>query len=113
MHLIHVVERFYAYGSPPFPSDITEWQNEFVKAAEKKLNKLGNFMGVALANQHVVIGSPREEIIETAEQIEADLIIIGSHSRKGLSYMILGSTADGVVHAAECDVWVVRVKPKS
>jgi universal stress protein A len=113
MHLIHVVERFYSYGSPPFPADINEWQNEFVKAAEKKLNKLGNFIGVPLGNQHVVIGNPKELIIETAEKIGAELIILGSHSRKGISYMILGSTADGVVRAADCDVWVVRITPES
>ncbi|NGX58696.1 MAG: hypothetical protein K940chlam3_01604 [Chlamydiae bacterium] len=111
LHVIHVVERIYTYGTPPFPQDFVEWQKEFVKVAEAKLQKLCHSLGVLPDNQHVPVGNPKELVIEKANEIGVDLIVLGSHSRKGLSYLLLGSTADGVVHASNRDVLVVRVKP--
>ena len=44
----------------------------------------------------------------TAHQIAADLIVVGSHGRHGIA-LLLGSTANGVLHGAPCDVLAVRV----
>jgi len=55
------------------------------------------------------IGRPAIEIRAAAETMGADLIVIGSHGQHGLSGMMLGSTANGVVHNAPCDVLTVRV----
>ena len=57
----------------------------------------------------VVIGQPAHEIRNLAESGNFDLIVIGSHGRHGLG-LILGSTANGVLHGAPCDVYVVRIK---
>jgi universal stress protein A len=57
----------------------------------------------------VAIGRPAYEIRKLAESSNADLIVIGSHGRHGLN-LILGSTANGVLHGAPCDVYVVRIK---
>lgn len=57
----------------------------------------------------VRIGRPATEIRAHAENIEADLIVIGSHGRHGLPRLLLGSTANGVVHGAPCDVLTVRI----
>jgi universal stress protein A len=56
-----------------------------------------------------VIGKPAAEIKLLAEELKAGLIVIGSHGRHGLG-MILGSTANGVLHGASCDVLAVRIK---
>jgi len=113
IHLIHVVERIYAYGTPPFPENVVEWQKEFVEVAKKKLQKIGHEMGVLPDNIYAPVGSPKELVIEKAEEIAADLIVIGSHSRTGLGYLLLGSTADGVVQTSSCDVYVVRMSHSS
>jgi len=110
LHLIHVVERLYTYGTPPFPTDINDWQREFEEAAGAKMEKLGDHLGVPQNYQTIVSGNPKEEILEEADKIGADLIIVGSHSRQGLSYMLLGSSASGVVNAATCDVLVIKVQ---
>ncbi len=107
-HLISVVERILAYGNPPFPQNVSEWQEEFVSVAKKKLKALAQAHTISEDHLYAPVGSPKEEIIEKADDIDADLILIGSHTRKGLSYMLLGSTADGVVQASKCDVLVVR-----
>lgn len=55
------------------------------------------------------IGRPAREIRAYAEEIGADLVVLGTHGRHGLARLMLGSTANGVVHGAPCDVLTVRV----
>lgn len=53
-------------------------------------------------------GDPRDEIIRIAEENQVDLIVLGSHGRHGLA-LLLGSTANSVLHHAKCDVLAVRL----
>lgn len=55
------------------------------------------------------IGRPAVEIRAHAEKMGADLIVIGSHGRHGISGLLLGSTANGVLHNSPCDVLTVRI----
>lgn len=55
------------------------------------------------------VGRPAVEIRSHAERVGADLIVIGSHGRHGLPGLLLGSTANGVLHNAPCDVLTVRI----
>jgi nucleotide-binding universal stress UspA family protein len=57
---------------------------------------------------HVVVGSPAERLVALAEAIDAEVIVIGTHARRGLDRMILGSVAAEVVKRAPCGVFVVR-----
>ncbi|HQZ97301.1 MAG TPA: universal stress protein, partial [Pyrinomonadaceae bacterium] len=57
----------------------------------------------------VLFGSPGSRIVETAEQIGADLIIIGSHGYRRWERILLGSVSSSVVHHAPCSVLVVRL----
>ena len=56
----------------------------------------------------VLFGSPESRIVETAEQMGADLIIVGSHGYNRWERLLLGSVSDSVVHHAPCSVLVVR-----
>lgn len=58
----------------------------------------------------VLYGHPAAEIQAQAEKIDADLVVVGSHGRQGLSRVMLGSTANGVLHGAKCDVLTVRIR---
>lgn len=53
-------------------------------------------------------GYPPEVIVEQAEQVGADLIVMGTHGRTGLAHVLLGSTAERVIHRAPCPVLTVR-----
>jgi nucleotide-binding universal stress UspA family protein len=57
------------------------------------------------------VGKPREEIVQVANVIEADLLIIGSHSKRGILDIALGGTAQFVSRHAPCNV--VLVSPKA
>jgi len=53
-------------------------------------------------------GHPAEEIRAAADELSADLVVVGTHGRHGFS-LLLGSTANAVLHGAKCDILAVRV----
>lgn len=57
---------------------------------------------------YVVVGSPAERLIALAQAVDAEVIVIGTHARRGIDRMILGSVAAEVVKRAPCGVFVVR-----
>ena len=57
---------------------------------------------------HVELGSIEKTILDKADDIGADLIVVGSHTRSGLA-LLLGSTARGLVPGAHCDVLAVKM----
>jgi len=66
--------------------------------------------GIAPDRVKVLFGRPASEIHALAESLAADLIVIGSHGRQGLPRVMLGSTANAVLHGAPCDVLTVRIR---
>lgn len=60
------------------------------------------------AESKVVDGPPFVEIIQAAKKIKADMIIIGTHGRSGLSHIMMGSQAERVVRQAPCPVLTVK-----
>jgi len=55
-----------------------------------------------------VVGIPYRKIIEVAEEEKADLIIVATHGRTGLSHLIIGSVAERIVRTAPCPVLTIR-----
>jgi nucleotide-binding universal stress UspA family protein len=54
------------------------------------------------------LGSPGSEIVKAAQEWHADVIVIGSHGRRGVTRALVGSVAEGVMRHAPCPVMVVR-----
>ena len=111
LSLVHVLDNLpitdAAYGPViPFDVDLTE---ELMEAAKTRLASIADKLGVAEENRWLELGSPKLEIIRVANENAVDLIVIGSHGRHGLA-LLLGSTANGVLHHAKCDVLAVRIK---
>lgn len=106
--LAHVVEPVgYAYGGD-IPMDLTELQDQLDKAAREQLTKYGDEYDIPKENQMVTVGRPESEIHRLVKEYAIDLVIVGSHGRKGFQ-LLLGSTANGVLHGTECDVLAVRI----
>jgi universal stress protein A len=81
---------------------------DLLEAEKNKLMELGKRLAVNEDNQWLVWGVPKEEIVEIATQQHIDLIVVGSHGRHGLA-LLLGSTANSILHHAHCDVLAVRL----
>ncbi len=108
LHLIHVIEPLsFAYGGD-IPMDFSGIQDEIHQQATQQLQRFAESNGSEATHQHIVLGRPEVEIHTTAEEVGADLIVVGSHGRYGLA-LLMGSTANGVLHGATCDVLAVRV----
>lgn len=110
LSLVHVVDNLPitdpAYGPIiPFDVDLTQ---ELLEATKKRLAELGAKLDVPVERQWLEMGSPKLEIVRVAEENQVDLIVVGSHGRHGLA-LLLGSTANGVLHHAQCDVLAVRL----
>jgi nucleotide-binding universal stress UspA family protein len=65
---------------------------------------------VARVVAHFRRGSPAVEIAQLAASLDADLVVVGSHGRRGVERLLLGSVADRVSRLARCPVWIVRPK---
>ena len=83
------------------------FEREAQSQAVEQLKSLGAGIGVAGEDVHAVIGAPAPQIVDTGKDLGVDLIVVGSHGKHGLG-LLLGSTANGVLHHAECDVLTIR-----
>ena len=108
LSLVHVVEIIsYAYGGE-MPVDIADIQTQVENHAERRIKEIADKLDYPITQTLVAPGNTGSEIHSVAQQLDADLIVIGSHGRHGIS-LLLGSTANGVLHGANCDILAVRL----
>lgn len=109
LQLVHVIEPLsFAYGGD-VPMDLASIQEQLDQHAHNKLNQLAEKLKYPVSQIHVVTGNTETEVHRLADEQQVDLIIVGSHGRHGFS-LLLGSTANGILHGAHCDVLAVRVR---
>ena len=110
LHVIHVIEPTnLAYGAVLLADLHSSEMLQMREQAAALVGDLASRFEIPADRQHVVTGRATSEIHRTAEAEGMDLIVVGSHGRHGLG-LLLGSTANGVLHGAKCDVLAVRVK---
>ncbi len=108
LHLIHVIEPLsFAYGGD-IPMDFSGIQEEIHQQATQQMRRFADSNNIDGQHQHILLGKPEVEIHAKAKELGTDLIVVGSHGRHGLA-LLMGSTANGVMHGATCDVLAVRV----
>jgi nucleotide-binding universal stress UspA family protein len=110
LHVIYDVSTASGLYVPHVSFD--EMYNDLEKSAQKELEKFGceELRGLkSMAVEYKVIrGIPYESILKFAKEQNIDLIVIGTHGRKGLDHFIFGSTAEKVIRYAPCPVLTVR-----
>jgi nucleotide-binding universal stress UspA family protein len=105
---VHVIDWSRAFSPELARVDqakMTELRAEGVRALERACARIPQ---ERLDDGLLPEGDPAEAILLTAEQWNADLIVIGSDSRGRLAHFLLGSTADAVIRKAKCPVIAVR-----
>jgi len=114
LHLIHVIEDMPpAVALVPRPVGLGITSAELVAEARQRLDQRAaeareQFDG-RLAT-HVAAGSAWKQILQLAIDLQADVILVGTHGRAGVKRVLLGSVAECVVRKASCPVIVVREK---
>ncbi|MDZ7751169.1 MAG: universal stress protein [Gammaproteobacteria bacterium] len=89
------------------PMDV-DIQSEVVAQANRSLEDLCRRLGDEHIHHLVEVNTPKHGILDVAQREEADLIVMGNHGVHGLE-LLLGSTANGVLHHAPCDILAVKV----
>lgn len=93
------------------PSSIETFVGEIVDGAEKTMDSfLKDNFGDLNVKGKVVTGYAAEEILYAAEEEGADLIVMGTHGRKGIDRILFGSVAEKVVKSSPLPVLTVRPK---
>jgi len=85
-----------------------DYQKELKEDISPKIEKITDLFDIAKNNRIVKVGKPYSHICALAEKKKADLIVIGTHSKKGINSLI-GSTANGVINHAKCDISLVKI----
>ena len=108
--LVHVNEPMsMAYSVGPmggWNQQIAQIQADMRRHSKDQLEDLGNKLNVKDSNRFQLDGGAASEIKRLAEEQAVDLIVLGTHGQHGLG-LLLGSTANGVLHGVTCDVLVV------
>ncbi len=110
LSMIHVMEHSpVAYGGEfSIPVDVNLEQS-LEREVRNEMQKLGEKYGISPEHQYLETGSVKLAVTDLAETLHADLIVTGTHGHHGLD-ILLGSRANAILHRAQCDVLVVRVK---
>jgi Universal stress protein family len=97
-------------GGPQTPSDAAVQLQTLVTSAAQELSERLGQLSLKRIVIHLLVGAPANEIVWLAAHVNADLVVVGTHSRKGVARVVLGSVAERVVRHAGCPVHVVRDK---
>ena len=109
LSLINVVEPMAMAFGGDVPMDLSQLQQQQFDQAKERLERLIlKYPELTKDCSHLTYGQPRQEIHHFAKEQGCDLIVVGSHGRHGLA-LLLGSTANDVLHGAPCDVLAVKL----
>lgn len=122
VHIVHVLQTYGALApvelglapTGPDPSLVSEAAEQLRRYADTKLQEYKTRAGAGRAKlferavSHLRLDAPAQEIAQLAADLEADLVVVGTHGRRGASRFLIGSIAEGVVRLAPCTVLVVR-----
>jgi nucleotide-binding universal stress UspA family protein len=110
LHAVYVVN---TAGFTTMPMD-TGWEGVGEMLREEGQNALERVRGLGAdsgvdVETNLLEGSPSREIVRFAEEVDCDLVVMGTHGRGGIDRLLLGSVAERVVRSSEVPVLTVRV----
>jgi universal stress protein A len=112
LSLVHIVEPMAMAFGGDVPMDLSMLQQQQFDQARERLDGFASrYPELTPERRHLAYGQPRQEIHRLAAEHGCDLIVVGSHGRHGLA-LLLGSTANDILHGAPCDVLAVRLLPE-
>ena len=114
IHLIYVQEPMDSvymgvvpYG--PVFVGMNEVEENLKSELKGKLDALGEEFGIPSEDRHFLNGAPAKEIHRFADEHDIELVVLGTHGQKGVQ-LLLGATANSVLHGSNSDVLAVRIR---
>ncbi|MBS0290103.1 MAG: universal stress protein [Proteobacteria bacterium] len=119
LHLLHVIDAIYVNWSmqPICPLDVVESLRNAGKDILEEARTQLRHLGVKKMETHLVELNQAEKriadkIVEAAISVNADLIIIGTHGRRGVNLLVMGSVAIGIIKISPIPVLLIRGQAK-
>ena len=114
-HLVFVQEPMDSVylGAVPYGPvfvGMEEIETKLQSELDARMRSLGEQFDIPESNQHILSGNPAPEIRRFADENSIELVVMGTHGQKGVQ-LLLGSTANSVLHGVCCDVLAVRIYP--
>jgi nucleotide-binding universal stress UspA family protein len=106
LHVVHVGEllpTFYAQTEEE-PARLRRQAQELLDEQVRRIGEAGG----SVAEAHLRLGRPAEEIVKLSEELGVGVILVGSRGLSGLRRAVMGSVSESVVRHAHCPVFVVR-----
>lgn len=120
LHVVHVIETRIPMATPSMPVEVAPTPVSLDEESARLRQYVETHVAAAadgpdrptatLVVSHISQGSPSEELAQIASDFEADLIVVGTHGRRGVKRFFLGSIAERTVRLATCPVLVERPK---
>ena len=112
LHVLHVDEHFRAPegGREAAEAMLSRVEHHTVSRIADLSRRKGRQFTFRKLYSHFRLGSSAEQIVQLASDLDADLVVVGTHGRSGLKRLMLGSVAERVVRMARCPVWIIRPK---
>jgi len=116
LHFVFVVQNFEDYSGFFVPQmHVPNLEEELMTGAEERMEQfieemsgVASELGLKNITHKVLMGDVAEQIVDYATEIQADMIIMGTHGYKGLEKIMFGSVADKVVRSALCPVTTIN-----
>lgn len=110
LHVLHVINELDEHQRVMIPSEAFQLLEKEVEIqAVKELHRFCREQaGDLVTTSHALVGTPFLKILETGENVNADMIVMGTHGRTGMEHVIVGSTAERVVRRSTIPVLTVR-----
>ena len=103
-----MIQTYGPFDIAGYSQQLVDLEEQAVDFAKQRLETLSAEYRINAADVHIRRGNPAMEIRALASELASDMIVIGTHGRHGLG-LILGSTANAVLHGIGCDALVVKV----
>jgi len=112
LHVLYVDDHFRAPegGREAAEAALARIEKYGIARTQEVERKTGRSVAFRHLYSHFRIGAPAEQIAQLAVDLDADLIVVGTHGLRGFQRLLMGSVSEKVVHLARCPVWVVRPK---
>ena len=117
VHVLHVEDDVFAeallnrgLAAALNQNDVLVHLTAVVKQRMDEIAKRLRAPGLRCVLTHFRRGSPADQIAQLAADVDADLVLVGSHGRRGWQRLLLGSVAERTSRMARCPVWIVRPK---
>ena len=108
LHVVHAHQEYNAITLEHLGVDVDDIEERSLALRRQGLDRLLASLSVAETRPHLVLGPPKEVILQLASREGIELIVMGTVARTGIPGLLIGNTAERILDGVECDVLAIK-----